>query len=77
VGPSECRGGYSTGRPMEVVVRLMNAAQERMLQDFSEHLIGARVARLWPDSAYVGSCGDIMSGKVQGYMRKWEAGAQV
>ena len=60
--------------PVELVAKLMNAAQERMLRDFPEHLIQAKLARLWPDGAYLGSYGDITSKRVQGYMRKWESG---
>ena len=60
--------------PVELVAKLMNAAQERMLREFPEHLIQAELSRLWPDGAYVGGYGDITAGRVQGYMRKWEAG---
>lgn len=60
--------------PVDLVAKLMNAAQERLLRDFPEHLIQAKLSRLWPDGAYVGSYGDITAGRVQGYMRKWEAG---
>lgn len=60
--------------PVELVARLMQTAQERMLRDFPEHLIQARVSRLWPNGAYVGSYGDITSKRVQGYVQRWEAG---
>ena len=62
--------------PVELVARLMNAAQERMLRDFPEHLIQAGISRLWPNGAYLGSYGDITSKRVQGYMQRWEAGAE-
>lgn len=62
--------------PVELVARLMNAAQERMLRDFPEHLIQAGISRLWPNGAYLGSHGDITSKRVQGYMQRWEAGAE-
>ncbi|MDY0146093.1 MAG: IS200/IS605 family transposase [Kiritimatiellia bacterium] len=61
--------------PAELAIQLMNIAQERLLRDFPEHLIEAGVGRLWPDSAYIGSYGDITAGTVQGYLRKWEAQA--
>lgn len=59
--------------PVELVARLMQAAQERMLRDFPEHLIQARLSRLWPNGAYLGSYGDITSPRVREYVRRWEA----
>lgn len=62
--------------PAELVARLMNAAQERMARDFAEHLIAAGVGRLWQNSAYVGSYGDITSARMQGYLRRWAEASQ-
>ena len=53
-----------------------DAAQERRQRDFPEHLIVAKVGRLWPNSAYAGSYGDITSPRIQAYVRRWEAAGQ-
>lgn len=60
--------------PVNLVARLMQSAQERMLRDFPEHLIQAELSRLWPNGAYLGSYGDITSKRVRGYIQRWEAG---
>jgi REP element-mobilizing transposase RayT len=56
--------------PGELAVKMMNAAQELMLDQFREHLIQAGLDQLWQPSAYLGSYGDVTSKTVTGYMRK-------
>lgn len=67
---------HPAGMPALQAAELMDAAQERMLRDFPEHLIAAGVSRLWQAGAYVGSYGDITSKRVQEYVRRWQAEAE-
>ncbi len=53
--------------PIDVVVALMNSAQEIM----SRSLIAARVDRLWQPSCYIGSYGDLASSQVRKYIESW------
>ena len=57
--------------PAEVVVSLMNVAQEAMWNFFESEVIKSGVERLWQASAYVGSFGDLSSNAVSGYMNRW------
>jgi REP element-mobilizing transposase RayT len=59
--------------PADVIVRMMNVAQELMFDRFSSSVIQARVKRLWQPSAYLGSYGDLASPQVSNYMRNWNA----
>ncbi|MBN1270328.1 MAG: IS200/IS605 family transposase [Kiritimatiellae bacterium] len=59
--------------PGDVAVVLMNSAQDVMHEQFPEELIRAGVQRVWQNSAYIGSYGDITSGKIRGYVKKWSA----
>ena len=75
LGPPVVRSGrHPAVVPVNLVARLMQSAQERMLRDFPEHLIQAELSRLWPNGAYLGSYGDITSKRVRGYIQRWEAG---
>ena len=62
--------------PAAVVVALMNAAQERMWNDFPEAAIRAGVQRLWQPSAYLGTFGELQSAKIAAYVRRWERQAR-
>jgi putative transposase len=58
--------------PAEIVLNLMNSAQELMWTRFDDCVIQAKVTRLWQASAYVGSFGDLSSSALSAYVRKWE-----
>ena len=57
--------------PGDLIVQLMNSAQETAVKAFPEVLIQVGVARLWQPSAYVGSYGDLHSGAIRKYMTNW------
>jgi hypothetical protein len=57
--------------PAELVLALMNAAQELMWQDFVDSVIQARIERLWQASAYVGGFGNLATPKLQRYLQNW------
>jgi REP element-mobilizing transposase RayT len=63
---------HPTVAPAEVVVSMMNAAQQLMWDQCSESVIRADVDRLWQPSAYIGSYGDLTSNAVSAYVRKFE-----
>ena len=54
--------------PAAIAAALMNAAQQVVL----EELIQARVGRLWMNSAYVGSFGELSSAQIRKYLEGWE-----
>lgn len=58
--------------PANMVVALMNAAQELLWRDFADSAIHAGAERLWQPSAYIGTYGDLESAKIAAYVRKWE-----
>lgn len=62
--------------PAELVVTLMNDAQQTIWNDFDWLAIEAKALRLWQPSAYVGSYGDLQSAKIASYVRSWEAEAK-
>lgn len=53
--------------PATAVAVLMNAAQQVMQQE----LIQAGVNRLWMNSAYIGSYGDLSNPQIRKYMERW------
>ena len=53
--------------PATAVAVLMNAAQQIMQQE----MIQAGVDRLWMNSAYIGSYGDLSNPQIQKYMERW------
>ena len=57
--------------PAEVVVALMNMAQDKMWNSFVSVVVKAGVERLWQASAYAGSFGSLTSIAVSGYMNEW------
>jgi REP element-mobilizing transposase RayT len=57
--------------PAEVIVALMNAAQQLLWDSFPDAVIQAGVERLWQPSAYLGSFGDLATPKIQRYLRNW------
>jgi len=57
--------------PADLVVELMNAAQQVIFEKFAEAAIQARVERLWQPSAYIGSYGDLASPQVSRYIQNW------
>ncbi|MCI0464988.1 MAG: transposase, partial [Gemmataceae bacterium] len=59
--------------PAELVVALMNTAQQVVYEGFPRSVIRAGVERLWQPSAYVGSFGDLATPQVQAYLRSWKA----
>ena len=62
---------HPTTSPANVVVALMNAAQETMWREFQSAVIRARANRLWQPSAYVGSFGQLSSNAVSAYLNRW------
>jgi REP element-mobilizing transposase RayT len=62
--------------PASMVVALMNAAQERLWNDFPDTVVREGVERLWQPSAYVGAFGDLESAKIAAYVRGWEREAE-
>ena len=58
--------------PAQMVIALMNAAQELLWSDFPDAVIRAGVPRLWQPSAYIGAFGDLESAKIAAYVRQWE-----
>ncbi|NLF72729.1 MAG: IS200/IS605 family transposase [Candidatus Anammoximicrobium sp.] len=60
--------------PGEIVVAMMNAAQDKMWDAFADDVVKAGVERLWQASAYVGSFGDLSSNAISGYLERWERG---
>lgn len=57
--------------PANVVLALMNAAQETMWRDFETVGIKAQINRLWQPSAYIGSFGQLSSNAVSAYLNRW------
>ena len=62
--------------PAQLVVRLMNTAQELLWEQFDGTVIRAGVERLWQPSAYIGTYGDLTSASVAEYIRRFEEGAE-
>ncbi len=62
---------HPTVPPADVVVDLLNSAQETMWNQFSNLVVKAAIERLWQASAYIGSFGDLSSNAVGSYMRRW------
>jgi len=58
--------------PAEIVVAMMNAAQELMWNSFDATVVKAGVERLWQPSAYIGSFGDLSSSAISAYVGRWE-----
>lgn len=58
--------------PANLVVGLMNAAQELCWKQYDESVIRAGVVRLWQPSAYLGAYGELASVEVSAYVRRWE-----
>jgi len=58
--------------PATIVATLMNAAQQVVLNE----LIQAGVDRLWMNSAYVGSYGDLAHAQIRKYMEKWKSSSK-
>ena len=54
--------------PADVVVMLMNSAQEIM----TNQMVRAGLDRLWQPSAYIGSYGDLASAQIKKYLEGWE-----
>ncbi len=57
--------------PADLVVELMNAAQQVIFEKFAGAAIQARVERLWQPSAYIGSYGDLASPQISKYVQNW------
>ena len=60
--------------PAELILELMNSAQELMWDTFSNAVIQAGVDRLWQPSAYLGSFGDLESRKMASYVKRSSGG---
>jgi REP element-mobilizing transposase RayT len=57
--------------PADLVVELMNAAQQVIFEKFAEAAIQASVERLWQPSAYIGSFGNLASPQISKYIQNW------
>jgi putative transposase len=54
--------------PADLVVELMNSAQQVIFERFAGAILQARVERLWQPSAYIGSYGDLTSPQIRKYI---------
>jgi putative transposase len=57
--------------PADLVVELMNSAQEVVFERFAEAILQARVERLWQPSAYIGGYGDLTSPQIRKYIHNF------
>jgi putative transposase len=57
--------------PADLVVELMNSAQQVIFERFAEAILPARVERLWQPSAYIGSYGDLTSPQIRKYIHNF------
>ena len=55
--------------PASIAAGLMNSAQQVLVRE----MIQARVDRLWMNSAYVGSYGDLSSPQIRKFIEDWKA----
>ena len=55
--------------PATIAAALMNAAQQVVLNE----MIQAGLNRLWMNSAYIGSYGDLANAQIRKYLEKWKA----
>ena len=60
-------------QPLGLALRLMNAAQAVMFEQFPEVMIRYGADRLWENGAYVGSFGDVNSKAVRAAIDRWRA----
>lgn len=65
---------HPAASPAEIVVGMMNAAQETMWAAFADDVVRAGVERLWQCSAYIGSFGELSSNAISAYVERWERG---
>lgn len=61
--------------PGQLVLSMLNAAQEVLLEEFEDLLIRGGIRRLWKPGAYVGTFGELANAEIQAYMTRWAAGA--
>jgi REP element-mobilizing transposase RayT len=59
--------------PAELILELMNSAQELIWNTFGDSVVRAGIERLWQPSAYLGSYGDLESAKISTYVKRWES----
>jgi putative transposase len=57
--------------PANLVVELMNSAQQVIFERFAGAILQARVERLWQPSAYIGSYGDLTSPQIRKYIHNF------
>jgi REP element-mobilizing transposase RayT len=57
--------------PADLVVELMNSAQQVIFERFSGAILQARVEQLWQPSAYIGSYGDLTSPQIRKYIHNF------
>jgi len=55
--------------PASIAAGLMNSAQQVVVRE----MIQARVNRLWMNSAYVGSYGDLSSAQIRKFIERWSS----
>lgn len=58
--------------PGQLVVSLMNAAQQVIWEQFPGDAIQARAERLFQPSAFVGAFGDLATPQIEAYLREWQ-----
>jgi REP element-mobilizing transposase RayT len=63
---------HPSASPAELIVCMMNAAQEFIFQQYGQDIIRAKLERLWQPSAYLGSYGELQSSKIAAYIKNWE-----
>jgi len=57
--------------PADLVMELMNSAQQVIFDRFAGTILQARVERLWQPSAYIGSYGDLTSPQIRKYIHNF------
>ena len=62
---------HPTRSPAEILVALMNAAQETMWERFEDVVVRSRVERLWQSSGFIGSFGELTSNAVIASIARW------
>ncbi len=57
--------------PADLVVELMNSAQQVIFERFAGAILQAHVERLWQPGAYIGSYGDLTSPQIRKYIHNF------
>lgn len=66
---------HPTVSPAELILKMLNDAQEFIWKEFQDLVICPGVERLWQPSAYLGSFGELASPQLGKYIANWESAA--